>query len=188
MSVTVILTLSGAFLLIYFYLHNDLVHRKNALEQAMASIDAYLKKRYDLIPNLVSSVKNYMNHESTVLKDIVNLRNRAIGAPSSQQSAVETDQKVSHALKSLMVTIENYPDLKANQNFAQLNAALNEVEEQLSAARRSYNAAATRYNNGVEMLPHSLVAGILGYTPRPLFEVSEVEAATPSVSNLFKIS
>lgn len=181
-----ILGVSGFLILAYFFIHNDLVHRKNSLEQALASIDVYLKKRYDLIPNLVASIKNYMNHEAGVLTKVVELRNQGSAGLTQHRDMVAQDHQLSQALRSVMVAVENYPDLKASQNFSQLNAALNEVEEQLSAARRAYNAAAMRFNNGVEMLPHSLVANLLGYTRRPMFEVSDLEAATPKVNDLFK--
>jgi Uncharacterized conserved protein len=166
--------------------YNGLIGRRNRVDQAYASIDVMLKKRHDLIPNLVASVEQYMTHERELLTELTELRTRAITGDLPPAQRVENEQALGNALGRLIVSAENYPELKANQNFLQLQASLNEVEEQLSAARRAYNAAVTDYNNAIQMIPGSLFAGPMGFTPRPLFEASAAERANVNVRELFQ--
>ncbi|MFH2044889.1 MAG: LemA family protein [Pseudomonadota bacterium] len=175
----------AAITFIFILLYNSVVNKKNQTINAFAGIDALLKKRYDLIPNLISSVKTYMKHEAGVLTEITQLRTKAISGQLSDDEKVEFDNKMSGALKGIMVAVENYPDLKANQNFLQLQAALNEIEEQISAARRSYNSAVTDYNNALEMIPTNFVAAVLKYKKKALFEIAENERANISVKDMF---
>lgn len=172
-------------LLIVIILFNSLIAKRNAVNNAFAGIDAYLKKRYDLIPNLVAAVQKYMEHERGLLTEITELRSRAISGNISDNERVELDNKITRALGAINVAVENYPDLKANSNFLQLQASLNEVEEQISAARRAYNAAVNSYNNAVQMFPTNLVAMILGFKARSFFEASETERQNVNVKNLF---
>ena len=144
-----------------------------------------LKKRYDLIPNLVGTVERYMTHEKDTLRELTELRARATAGGATDAERAEADRQVSGILGRLMIAVENYPDLKASQNFIQLQGALNEVEEQLSAARRTYNATATAYHNAIETIPGNLVAGSMGLSRRPLFEASTVERANVDVGALF---
>jgi LemA protein len=154
---------------------NTLIGRKNQVAYAFASIDAMLKKRYDLIPNLVSVVERYMGYEKDVLSSITAARVRAISGSASEDERVELDNDISRALKSIFAVAENYPDLKASASFVHLQASLNEVEEQIAASRRAFNAAVTRYNNAVEMFPINLVAQAMGYRVKPWFETVEEE-------------
>lgn len=167
-------------------MYNSLVGKKNAVDESLGSIDVYLKKRFDLVPNLVATAQTYMDHESKVLSDLTKLRTIGMSREHSVNNLVKLDQKMSDTLRGFMVTVENYPDLKANVNFLSLQASLNEIEEQLSAARRTYNATVTRLNNGVEMFPWNIMASIMGMKSRPYFEVSEMEAKRPDVASLFK--
>lgn len=183
MSVELIVIIT--VLLLVVILFNSLIAKRNAVNNAFSGIDAYLKKRYDLIPNLVAAVQKYMEHERGLLTEITELRSRAISGNISDSERVELDNKISRALGAINVAVENYPDLKANTNFLQLQAALNEVEEQISAARRAYNAAVNSYNNAVQMFPTNLVAMILGFKARPFFEASETERQNVNVKNLF---
>ncbi len=183
MSVELIIII--AVLLLIVILFNSLIAKRNAVNNAFAGIDSYLKKRYDLIPNLVAAVQKYMEHERGLLTEITELRSRAISGNISDSERVELDNKITHALGAINIAVENYPDLKANTNFLQLQAALNEVEEQLSAARRAYNAAVNSYNNAVQMFPTNLVAMIMGFKSRPFFEASEAERQNVNVKNLF---
>ena len=120
--------------------YNSLVGKKNQVDNAFASIDVQLKKRHDLIPNLVASVKQYMGHEADVLTKVTQMRTQG-GAGQSNEQQVGLENQITRALGGIMVAVENYPELKASDNFQQLQRALNEVEEQLSAARRSFNAS-----------------------------------------------
>jgi len=172
-------------LLIIILLYNSLINKKNQVQNAFGGIDAILKKRYDLIPNLISAVKSYMKHEAGVLTEITELRTKVASGTLSDDEKVDLDNKISKSIGGIMVAVENYPDLKASQNFSQLQATLNEVEEQISAARRAYNAAVTDYNNATEMFPTSFFASLMGYKMKTLFEISETERKNVDVANLF---
>ena len=166
-------------------LYNSLVAKKNQVNNAFASTDTLLKKRYDLIPNLVAAVKNYMKHEQKTLTDITEMRSKAVSAQLSPDEKVALNNQLSKAIGGIMVAVENYPDLKANQNFLQLQASMNEIEEQISAARRAYNAAVTDYNNAVEMFPTNIMASMMHYKQRQLFEITETERKNVDVGALF---
>ncbi|OGV53013.1 MAG: hypothetical protein A2X49_11370 [Lentisphaerae bacterium GWF2_52_8] len=174
----------GCIALVLIY--NSLVVKRNNVDNAFACIDAQLKKRYDLIPNLVETVKNYMKHEASTLKDIAEMRSRAISGNLNQSERAELDKRLGSAIGGIMVSVENYPDLKASDNFQQLQRTLNETEEQLSAARRAFNAAVTDYNNAIQIFPYSIIAGIGGFTAKTLFEASGEERSNPNVGQLFK--
>ena len=166
-------------------LYNTLVGRKNQVENVSGSLNAMLKKRYDLIPNLVSSVGQYMKHEEKILKDITAMRTQAISEGLSSDERVDLDNKVTKAIGGLMVAVENYPDLKANRNFLQLQEALNETEEQISAARRAYNAIVTDYNNSIEMFPTNIMAKRMKYMRKRVFEIPESERSNVDIKTLF---
>ena len=165
---------------------NSVVSARNQVEKAFASIDAMLKKRFDLIPNLVDSVHGYLEHESQVLADVTKLRSAAASGTPSAERAVALDAQSQQLLSKLVATAEAYPELKASDNFQQLQRALNEVEEQISAARRTYNMAAKGYNDAVRMFPTNLLAGVLGYRERPYFEVPAGHDAAPDVMARFR--
>ena len=167
------------------YLYNSLVSKKNQVINVFASTDAILKKRYDLIPNLISTVKMYVKHERDLLTDITEMRAKAVSGQLSDDEKVDLDNKISGMLRGIMVAVENYPDLKANQNFLHLQAALNEVEEQISAARRAYNASVMDYNNALEMFPSSIMASMMRYERKAFFEISEAERKNIDVGKLF---
>ena len=167
-------------------LYNSLVVKKNQVNNAFAGTDALLKKRYDLIPNLVETVKTYMQHEQKTLTEITEMRSKAMSGPLSDDDKIDLNNKLGKAVGGIMVAVENYPDLKANQNFMQLQGSLNEIEEQISAARRAYNASVTDYNNAVEMLPTNILASMMNYKQRKLFETAESERQNVNVGSLFK--
>ncbi|MCI5221355.1 MAG: LemA family protein [Candidatus Electrothrix sp. AR4] len=178
--------IAGVAVLLIVVLYNSLVGKKNQVKNAFASTDALLKKRYDLIPNLISTVKTYMKHEQQTLTEITEMRSRAMSGNLSSNEKVDLDNKLGKAMGGIMVAVENYPDLKADQNFIQLQRSLNEIEEQISAARRNYNASVTDYNNAVEMLPTSILASFMKYKQKNLFEISEKERQNVNVGDLFK--
>ena len=126
-----------------------------------------------------------MKHESQTLKDITEMRVKAMSSNLTDEEKMDLNNKLGKMLGGIMVAVENYPTLKANQNFLQLQSALNEVEEQISAARRAYNAAVTDYNNAVEMFPTNIFAGIMGYKKKKIFEITEEERKNVNVKHLF---
>jgi len=159
-------------LLIFVFIYNGLIAKKNRVKSVFSSVDVLLKKRYDLLPQLVATVKAYMQHERGVLAEITEMRAKAVSQKLSNDEQVDLDGKVTRMLGGILVAAENYPDLKANQNFLQLQRAMNEIEEQISAARRAYNAAVTDYNNAVEMFPTNLAARLMQYRIKKFFEIS----------------
>lgn len=161
----IILLIAFAFIGTY----NSLVAKRNMVNNAFAGIDVQLKKRYDLIPNLVESVKGYMKHEESVLTKLVQLRNTPYSQMDEAQKG-ELDNTLRQFVNGLRVTVEQYPDLKASANFMHLQRTLNETEEQLAAARRSFNAAATDYNTSIQTFPTNLLAGLFGFTQKNLLE------------------
>lgn len=183
-----VVLISVVFILVPIFMYNGLINRKNQVANSFGAVDAILKKRYDLIPNLVSACQEYMKYEKSTLTEITSLRTRALGSNVSDEEKININNQLSKMLGGILVAVENYPDLKSNQNFLQLQAALNEVEEQLSAARRAYNAAITDYNNSVEMFPSSIIAGMMGYKAKLVLETPEQERARPDVKGLFKQS
>jgi len=173
-------------LLIVVFLYNSLIGKKNQVTNVFGTIDALLKKRYDLLPKLIATVKAYMKHERELLEEITRMRAKAVSGRLSDDEQVELDNIVTKALGGIMVAVENYPDLKANQNFLQLQRAMNEVEEQISAARRAYNAAVTDYNNAVEMFPTNVVASTMRYKMKKVFEISQEQREDVDAEKLFK--
>lgn len=164
---------------------NILVGKKNQVEQVNASVDVILKKRFDLIPNLVETVKQYMQHEQGVLEQITALRSKAQAAPTGTEKFELANEASALMGKAINIAMEAYPELQASTQFTTLQNAITEVEEQLSAARRAYNSAVTDYNNALEMFPTSLVAGMMNYQRQAVFEAAAHERATPNVKQLF---
>ncbi len=157
-------------LVVFVIIYNGLIAKKNRVESVFSTIDVMLKKRFDLVPQLVSTVKGYMKHERDLLERITEMRARAMQGLSSEEQ-VEMDARVTEALNQVMLAVENYPDLKASENFLHLQRTLTELEEQISAARRAYNAAVLDYNNAVQMLPTNIVAGMMNYKTKRYFEI-----------------
>ena len=164
--------------------YNGLIRLRNQVKNAWAQIDVQLKRRYDLIPNLLETVKGYMKHERETLEAVTNARNLAQSASSAgagERSAAESG--LSSALARLLVVVENYPDLKANQNFLALQEELTSTENKISFSRQYYNDSVYRYNNKTQMFPSNMVAGMMGFKPGEFFEVTLAEEkAAPKVS------
>ncbi len=167
-------------------IYNSLIGKKNQVTNIFGTMDALLKKRYDLIPNLVATVKQYMTHEKDTLTEITALRAKAVSGTASEDEQVDLNNQLTSMLGGIMVAVENYPDLKANENFLQLQRSLNEIEEQISAARRAYNAAVTDYNNACEMFPTNVFANMMGFRLKNVFEISEKERQNVNVKDLFE--
>lgn len=176
---------AGAVLLAAILVYNALVRRRNAADNAFAAVDAYLMMRYELIPNLVETVRGYAAHEQATLERVVALRREALEGPArSTDERVRLDNRISGDMRTLVALAESYPDLKANQSFLQLQRSLNEVEERISAARRSFNATVLEYNNLAGLFPMNLVALALGFRTRAYFAAAEdarvgVDVAAP---------
>lgn len=172
-----------AILLVLMY--NSLITKKNQVENIFAGVDAVLKKRYDLIPNLVSSVSEYMNFEKSVLEKITQLRAEAGKTTLSENDKIRLDAQISSALGSVMVAVENYPDLKSNSNIMNLQHNLTEIESQISAARRAYNQAVTDYNNALEMFPTNFMASLMHLQKKEVFSITKDERENVNVGKLF---
>jgi len=183
MSTSLIIAIVVILILVLMY--NSLVNKKNQVENIFAAVDTQLKKRYDLIPNLVATVSKYMDHEKSLLEEVTKLRSDANKPNISDEKKIELDKKITSALGSIMIAVENYPDLKANENVMHLQRSLNEVEEQIAAARRAYNQAVTDYNNAIEMIPTNFMASAMNYQRKQVFEIIEVERQNVNVKDLF---
>ena len=183
MPTSVIVLIIVALILVLMY--NSLVSKKNQVQNIFGSVDTVLKKRYDLIPNLVATVSKYMEHEKSLLTEVTKLRAEANKPNISDEQKIALDAKVSSALGSIMIAVENYPDLKANENVIHLQHSLNEVEEQISAARRAYNQAVTDYNNAIEMVPTNFMASMMNYQRKEVFKIIESERKNVNVKELF---
>ena len=165
---------------------NSMVHARTSADTAFASIDVYLKKRFDLIPNLVDTVSRYAEHEEAVFAQVTRLRAEGMAGDVSPDRAAAMDKEMGQALSRIFATAEAYPELKANQNFQQLQATLHEVEEQISAARRTYNMAIKVYNDAVGMFPTNIIALMMSMSPRAYFELPQGQEEAPSVGDRFR--
>jgi LemA protein len=180
MSGTVIgLIVLGVLAVLVIYIYNSLVRSKVRVDEAWSDISVQLKRRYDLIPNLVNTVKGYASHEKTVFEDVTEARAQALNAQTVTEAA-KADNQFQAALKSLFAVAEAYPDLKANQSFQQLQAELVDTEDKIQAARRFYNGAARDLNVKIQTFPTNIFAGMLGFKVRDFFEVDAGEAAAVS--------
>jgi LemA protein len=164
-------------------IYNGLVAMRQRVSQSFADIDVQLKQRHDLIPNLVETVKGYAAHERGTLEAVVQARNAAIAAPGIEQK-VAAENALTGALRQLFALSEAYPNLKANENFQQLQAELTDIENKLAAARRFFNNAVQEYNTGIQQFPAALFASAFGFHPQQFFDLGETRAQldqTPSV-------
>lgn len=151
---------------------NSLVKKRMRAENAFADIDVQLVKRYDLIPNIVNTVKGYAKHEKETLEGIINARNKAVNAGSVNEK-IDADNEVTGAISKLFALTESYPELKANENFLSLQGDLEKVETELAGARKYYNAAARDYNYAIKVIPNNIVAKIFGHKSLEMFKAEE---------------
>ena len=165
--------------------YNDLIRKNNQVTNAFGTIDVMLKKRFDLIPNLVATVKQYAQHESDTFTKITELRTKSYDSMTNEEKT-DFDRSFSQAQRHFFMVAENYPSLKASDNFLQLQRTLNETEEQLSASRRTYNACVTDYNNAVMTFPSNLIANIAHFKTKEVLTIPEEEKAVPNVKDLFR--
>jgi LemA protein len=152
--------------------YNGFVRLRNMVEEAFATMDVYMKKRYDLIPNLVETVKGYASHERNTLEKVVQARNFAADAKTTE-GRIQGENMLTGALRSLFAVAEAYPDLKANQNFMDLQQQLQRVEDDIANSRKYYNAVVKEFNTKTESFPSNIIAGIFNFTRRTMFEVND---------------
>lgn len=163
--------------------YNGLVKMRNRVREAWSDIDVQLKRRYDLIPNLINTVKGYASHEKEVFQKVTEARSQAMQAEEKgdPKATAEAENMLSGALKSLFAVAEAYPDLKANQNFLELQRELSDTENKIQASRRFYNGNVRDYNTKQEVFPTNLIASIFGFKPADFFEIEEAEKENPKV-------
>lgn len=176
MTGIIVLVVVVIIALILISMYNNLVKLRNNRENAFANIDVQLKQRYDLVPQLVATVKGYATHEKELLEKVTAARSAAMSA-SSINDKIEANNMLSNALSGLKVAVEAYPDLKANQNFLQLQNELSDIENKLAATRRFFNSTTRELNNAVQTFPGNLIAGMFGFRKEPMFEIAETERA-----------
>ena len=170
-----------AFIVMFFVsTYNGLVKLRNMVKDQWAQIDVLLKRRADLIPNLVETVKGYVKHEKETLEAVINARNKAVSANTTEEE-MKANGELTGALSRLFALAESYPELKANENFMDLQNNLKETEDKIAYARQFYNDAVLKYKNKLEMFPSNLVAGMFGFKPEPFFEATEQEKENPQV-------
>ena len=182
MELIIILAIIAVLVVGFILIYNGLVTKRNRIDEAFAQIEVQLKRRHDLIPNLVQAVKGYMGFEQDVLTRVTEARASAVAAgaqgPAQQASA---ENALTGALRSLFAVVENYPDLKANVNVMQLQEELTTTENQISFSRQHYNATVLDFNNAIQTFPAVLVAGILGFAKREFFDAEPEAAEVPKV-------
>ena len=181
-GIIVVLIVIGVVVLFVVSMYNSLIQLRNRVKNAWSQIDVQLKRRHDLIPNLLETVKGYMKHEREIMENITKYRSQAMDASTVGQKA-QAEGLLSGALGQLRVQVENYPDLKANQNFLALQEELTSTENKISFARQSYNDQVLFYNNKIQMFPSNIIANIFKFIQEEFFQVEdEKERAVPKVS------
>lgn len=174
MTLIIIIAVIALIAIFLISIYNNLVRARNNRENAFANIEVQLKQRYDLIPQLVATVKGYAAHEKEVLEQVTAARAAAMNATGINDK-IQADNALSNALAGLRVSLEAYPELKANQNFLQLQGEISDIENKIAATRRFFNSATKELNNLVQAFPNNIVAGMFGFHTEPMFEVPEAE-------------
>lgn len=176
----IVLGVIAVILLFVIVSYNGLIQVNNKVKEAFATMDVYLKKRWDLIPNVVESVRGYASHEQATLDKVIELRNGSYDAMSGEEK-IQANEKLSQGIKSIFALAESYPDLKASENFKDLSAQLSRVEEDIANSRKYYNGAVRSFNNKVQMFPGNIVAGMFGFKEKDMFEAAAEERENVSV-------
>lgn len=174
MWVYIIIAIIVLIIIYALSLYNSFIKLNNKVKEAFSTMDVYLKKRWDLIPNIVETVKGYAKHEKDTLKEVVELRNSAYDKMSDDEK-IKTNEQLSSGISKIMALAEAYPDLKANENFKDLSNQLTKVEDDIANSRKYYNGVVRIYNNKVEMFPSNIFAGLFGYKSKSMFEASANE-------------
>src|SRR6187402_313242 len=182
MELIVVIAIIVVIVVIIASLYNGLVRRRNQIDEALGQIEVQLKRRHDLIPNLVEAVKGYMGFEQSVLTQVTQARANAVAAGAQGPAAqAQAENALTGALRSLFAVVENYPELKANQNVLELQESLTTTENQISFSRQHYNATVLDYNTGIATFPAVLIAGIFGFVKREFFDAEPAAEAVPNV-------
>lgn len=174
MLIYIILLIIISIIIYAFALYNNFVKLNNKVKEAFSTMDVYLKKRWDLIPNIVETVKGYAKHEKDTIEEVVELRNSTYDKMSDDEK-IKTNEQLSSGISKIMVLAEAYPDLKANENFKNLSKELSKVEDDIANSRKYYNGVVRIYNNKVEMFPSNIFARLFGYKSKSMFEASASE-------------
>ncbi len=174
MLLYVIIAIVVIILIALLVTYNSFVKLNNKVNEAFSTMDVYLKKRIDLIPNIVETVKGYSKHEKDTLKEVVNLRNGDYDKMSNDEK-IKANEELSKDITKIMALVEAYPDLKASENFKDLSSQLTKIEDEIANARKYYNGTVRIYNNKVEMVPSNIVAKLFGYKTKAMFEANESE-------------
>ena len=177
----IIIAIVVVLLLLVFTTYNSFVKLNNKVEEAFSTMDVYLKKRWDLIPNIVETVKGYAKHEKSTLEEIINLRNGSYDKMNTNDK-IDVNNKLSQGINKLMAIAESYPDLKSNQNFMDLSQQLAKVEDDIANSRKYYNGTVRVFNDKVQMFPSNIIASIFGYKSKNMFEANENERENVKVS------
>lgn len=178
---TVVLVILVIFVIVTFiHMYNNLIGLRNRVQNSYAQIDVQLKRRNDLIPNLVETVKGYAGHEKGVLEEVTKARTGVMNATTVEETSA-ADNQLTGALKTLFAVAENYPDLKANSNFQQLQSELSDTEDKIAYARQFYNDVVLKYNNACQQFPSSMLAKLFRFKEETYFETPESETAVPEV-------
>ncbi|SEF42894.1 MULTISPECIES: LemA family protein [Parabacteroides] len=175
MTSIIIIAVVAVIVIWVISLYNSLVKLRNNRENAFADIDVQLKQRYDLIPQLVETVKGYASHEKETLERVINARNGAVNAKTIDEK-IAADNMLTSALSGLKITLEAYPDLKANQNFLQLQEEIADLENKLSSVRRYFNSATKELNNAIQTFPSNIIANMFGFHKETMFDLGEQRA------------
>ncbi|HYG97269.1 MAG TPA: LemA family protein [Solirubrobacterales bacterium] len=183
MTIVIIVVVAILLLAVFYYIakRNSIIAARNRVDESWSGIDVQLKRRHDLVPNLVETVRGYAEHESTTFEKATKARAEAMQATSVGDTA-KAESKLSGALTELRAVAENYPTLRATENFQQLSRNLSELEDEIQAARRIYNSNVQSYNTDIQQFPGSIIANQGGFTAREFFEIDEADRATPQVS------
>ena len=174
-----------ALLVLSIFYYNNLIRKKNEVDNAMGSISTMLKNRYDLIPNLVDTVKSYMTYEADMLNKLTSLRTMALQPNVSELEQEKLTKDIGVLMKKIIVSVENYPELKTSTNFLQLQESWTEIEDRISASRRFYNNGVVEYNIAIRSFPQNIIAKMMRYQPKKVFELTAEEAQNIWAKNLF---
>jgi LemA protein len=183
MTIVIIVVVAILILAVFYFIakRNSIIAARNRVDESWSGIDVQLKRRHDLVPNLVETVKGYAEHESATFEKTTKARAEAMQATSVGDTA-QAESKLSGALTELRAVAENYPTLRATENFQQLSRNLSELEDEIQASRRIYNSNVQSYNTDIQQFPGSIIANQGGFTAREFFEIDEADRATPQVS------
>ncbi|WP_149276315.1 LemA family protein [Pareuzebyella sediminis] len=183
MKISIAIAILAVIGLFGIIVNNRIIGKKNQVKQAFGSIEIYLKKRFDLIPNLIAMLNKYLAHEKETLLKISELRS-TVEKASGANEKIKASNELTHIMSGLNINVENYPDLKADKQFTNIEYELSDIEDQISAARRAYNAAVTSYNNTIEMFPASIVVSIRKDKPGALLEIPKSEQKEININQL----